>query len=274
MSSPSVLALPDFNKTFIIETDASETGMGPVLMQEGHHISYISKAFSEKNALLSAYERELLAIVFAVHKWQHYLMTLSFIIRTDQQSLKHLLEHKLATPFQQKWLSKLADFDYSVEYKSGRENKVADALSRVPGMQLLTMAVTSVQSQLMKELENHWSTNPHLVKLINELQTEPSTHPQYSWCQNKLMRKGKLVIGSSPEIRKIILDWMHSSGYGGHSGIHATLKRIQTLFFWHDMKNSVIAFIKHCPTCQKCKYDQSAYPGLLQPLPMPVTVCE
>lgn len=67
---------------------------------------------------------------------------------------------------------------------------------------------------------------------------------------------------------------MHSSGHGGHSGKQATLKRIQTLFFWNDIKSSVISFIKHCPTCQKCKYDQSAYLGLLQPIPIPVTVCE
>lgn len=73
-------------------------------------------------------------------------MTFLFVIKIDQQSLKHLLENKLATPFQQRWLSMLAVSDYTVEYKRGREKKVADALSRIPGMQLLILAVTEVHS--------------------------------------------------------------------------------------------------------------------------------
>lgn len=104
------LALPDFSKPFLIETDASGHGMGAVLMQNGHPIAFISQAFSKKNALLSTYERELLAIFLAIKKWQHYLTVNPFTIRTDQHSLKYILEHKLATPFQQKWLSKIAGF--------------------------------------------------------------------------------------------------------------------------------------------------------------------
>lgn len=99
MVNPPVLALPNFNKPFLIETDASNVGMGAVLMQDGHPIAFSSKAFSKKNAMLSAYERELLAVVFAVQKWQHYLTVHPFTIRTDQHSLKYILDHKLSTPF-------------------------------------------------------------------------------------------------------------------------------------------------------------------------------
>lgn len=116
MTSPPVLALPDFQKPFVIETDASGLGIGAVLMQGGHPIAFISKALAEKNLHLSTYERELLALVYAVKKWQHYLVLLPFVIKTDQQSLKHLLDHKIVTPFQQKWLSKLAGMDYVIEY--------------------------------------------------------------------------------------------------------------------------------------------------------------
>lgn len=54
-----------------------------------------------------------------------------FIVRTDQKSLKWLLQQKISTPFQQVWLSKLMGFDYEIQYKAGKENNVADALSRV-----------------------------------------------------------------------------------------------------------------------------------------------
>lgn len=73
MISPPVLNLSDFNETFVIETDVSGSGLGPILSQKGHPIAYASKVFSAKKKPFSAYERELLAIVFAVRQWRSYL---------------------------------------------------------------------------------------------------------------------------------------------------------------------------------------------------------
>lgn len=182
-------------------------------------------------------------MVFAVSKWQHYLMSMSFVIRTDPQSLKHVLEHKLTTPFQQKWLSKLAGFDYVVEYKSGKDNIIADALSRTPGAQLLTIAASMVNSQLMDKLKKNWLEDPQLHKLIDEVSIDNSTHPQCKWHNDMLLRKEKLVVGDNSDLHQVILDWMHNSCHGGHSGVYATLKRIQTLFYWPMMRETVVKFI-------------------------------
>ena len=131
VASPPVLALPpDFSKTFLIECDASGHGLGAVLMQEGRPIAYHSQALKGKNIHLSTYEKELLALVVAVKKWRPYLLGKPFLIKTDQQSLKFLLDQKVGTPAQQKWIAKLMGYIFQVEYKKGRDNKVADALSR------------------------------------------------------------------------------------------------------------------------------------------------
>ncbi|XP_019265828.1 PREDICTED: uncharacterized protein LOC109243359 [Nicotiana attenuata] len=144
MSSAPVLALADFNKPFIVETDACSTGMRAVLMQEGRPIAYLSKAFSAQNRGLSTYEKEYMAVLTAVEKWRHYLQGGHFIVRTDHQSLKFLLEQKITTALQQKGLTKLLGLDYEVQYKKGTENRVADALSRRQDQESTLLAISTV----------------------------------------------------------------------------------------------------------------------------------
>ena len=96
-----VLALPDFTQPFVLETDASSTGVGAVLSQQGHPIAYFSKKLGPTAQRQSAYVREFRAITEALAKFRHYLLGHKFIIRTDQKSLKALLEQTLQTPEQQ-----------------------------------------------------------------------------------------------------------------------------------------------------------------------------
>lgn len=83
-----MLALPQFDKPFVVEIDACSRGIGPVLMQEGHPLAYISRHLQGKQVSLSIYEKELLAVVFTLQKWRHYLLTSHFAIKTYQRSLK------------------------------------------------------------------------------------------------------------------------------------------------------------------------------------------
>lgn len=68
MSSTPVLALPDFNKQFVVETDACDYGIGAVLMQQGQPIAFLSKALADKHRHLSIYEKEFLAVIMAVDR--------------------------------------------------------------------------------------------------------------------------------------------------------------------------------------------------------------
>ncbi|KAF7807802.1 Retrovirus-related Pol polyprotein from transposon 297 family [Senna tora] len=100
MTQAPVLTLPNFQKTFVVETDASNTGVGAVLSQEGHPVAYFSKKLSKKLSLSSAYVRELYAITQAVMKWRHYLLGRKFVVKTDHQSLKELMRQVVQTPEQ------------------------------------------------------------------------------------------------------------------------------------------------------------------------------
>ncbi|XP_050911420.1 uncharacterized protein LOC127126527 [Lathyrus oleraceus] len=132
MMAAPVLKLPDFDKEFIIETDASQCGIGAVLMQEGHPIAFFSKKLGPKMQAASVYIKELHAITESVLKWRQYLLGHFFVIRTDHKSIRELLQQVIQTPDQQAYVRKLLGFHFRIEYKPGVSNRVADALSRVP----------------------------------------------------------------------------------------------------------------------------------------------
>lgn len=124
-----VLALPDFSRPFILETVASGVGVGTVLSQEKHPIAYFSKKLTPKMQRQSAYIRELFAITEAMAWFRHYLLGHKFIIRTDQKSLRSLTDQAIQTPEQQAWLHKFLGYNFTIEYKPGKDNLAADALS-------------------------------------------------------------------------------------------------------------------------------------------------
>ena len=129
MSSAPVLALPNFDKDFVLETDASDYGVEAVLLQNEQPLAYFRKKLSLRMQQASAYVRELYAIIEVVKKWRQYLLGRKFLIWTNQKSLKALLDQVIQTPEQQKYLAKLLGYQYSIVYKLGKDNRVADALS-------------------------------------------------------------------------------------------------------------------------------------------------
>lgn len=267
-----VLALPDFNKQFIVETDACGNGIGAVLMQEGHPIAYISRHLKGKQLHLSIYEKELLAVVFAVQNWRHYLLHGHFIIRTDQRSLKYLLEQRLNTPIQQQWLPKLMEFDYEIQYRQGKDNLAADALSRVEGSEVLSMALSVMECDLMKQIQENYEKDSAVMEVIEALKKKQDAKKHFSWTQGTLRRKSKLVIPAVLQLRNTILAWLHESGSGGHSGRDATSQRVKSLFYWKGMNKDIQSYIRSCRVCQQCKHETIASPGLLQPLPIPTAI--
>jgi hypothetical protein len=156
MTNTPVLALPDFNQPFAIETDACDTGVGAVLMQNGHLITYMSKALGVMNRKLSIYEKEFMAVMMAVDKWRQYLQRGPFLILTDHKSLCTLSDQHLTTDLQRKAMTKLVGLQFQFRYKKGIENNAADSLSRVG--HLLEMSVC--QPDWLHEVTNSYTTDP------------------------------------------------------------------------------------------------------------------
>lgn len=173
-----VLALPNFQKPFVIETDASDYGIGAVLMQDGHPLAFLSKALGPIMRGLSTYEKECLAILMAVERWRSYLMQSEFVIRTDQQSLSHLNDQHLSTPWQHKALTKMLGLQYKIEYKKGSYNRAADALSRREDTSEL-LAISHGVPLWLDEVKEGYASNPSACKLLEQLASGSGQHGSY-----------------------------------------------------------------------------------------------
>ena len=137
LASEPVLCHPDFSKEFKIETDSSEYGLSGILLQKDDDeqdrvVAYMSASLNRSQRNYATWEKELFAIVSAVNKFRPYVFGTRFEIVTDNRAL--LAAKKMMNPCGRvmRWLSDLAQYDYYVTYRRGRDNVVPDALSRLP----------------------------------------------------------------------------------------------------------------------------------------------
>lgn len=264
-----VLALPDFNALFDVTTDASGVAIGAVLSQHNHPLAFYSRKMSPRMQAASAYDREMFAITEAARKWRQYLLGRRFRFYTDQKSLKGLLNQVIQTPSQQRWLTKLLGYDYEILYMLGKQNRVADALSRIPETESVYLALSTCQPLLVDQLQKFYQDHPAGQALLSKLH-ENSTH--FSIAQGILYFKGHIFIPLETNLRPVLLQEFHNSTIGGHSGIKGTMACLTAAFSWPNMTKDVKLHIKECSTCQSNKYMTQKPSGLLQPLPIPTQV--
>ncbi|KAF8405656.1 hypothetical protein HHK36_007732 [Tetracentron sinense] len=249
MTTTPVLALPNFTKTFIIESDASGIGIGVVLMQEGRPLAFTNKTLSPLHLKMSVYDKEMLAVAHAVTKWRPYLIGRRFLIRTDHRSLKYLLEQRISSMEQQKWVTKLLGYDYEIVYKKGVENLVADALSHIPEQAELHSISTPTWSTL-EFIKEEQQRDPELQKIIQRLTHDLSSVPRYSLAVDHLRYKGRIILASHSTHKATVLQELHAAPSAGHSGFLRTYKHISKLFYWKWIKRDVKQFVAECKVCQ------------------------
>ncbi|VFQ79098.1 unnamed protein product [Cuscuta campestris] len=279
MVTAPILRLPNFGLTFYLETDASDVGIGAVLLQQGHPLAFFSKKLGPRRRAASTYHKELYAIAESVHKWRQYLLGREFVIRSEQKSLKDLLCQVIQTPDQQFYIRKLMGFKFRIEYKPGASNKVADALSRRDIIDTPdsddTAAVFLAFAQPIPTLLQDIRRDNALLQDCQSLHSavqQGTAPPHISLHDGMLYYKHRIYISPSSSLRTAILHEFHSTPIAGHQGVDRTFKRVANVFYWRGMQRNVRQFVAACVPCQATKYSTQRPAGLLQPLPIPTHV--
>ncbi|KAF2322669.1 hypothetical protein GH714_028059 [Hevea brasiliensis] len=171
--------------------------IGAVLSQQDRPIAFMSRALGPSKQAWSTYAKEMLAILQAIRTWRPYILGRKFFIQTDQRSLKYLVEQRVVTPEQQNWVSKLLGYDYEILYKPGKENRVADALSRVSGIPSLN-SLFLPHSSLWDRIKATLTTDPYMLR-IGQLASDRPGQP-YIWKNGLIFFKNRVVLGVVPSL--------------------------------------------------------------------------
>jgi hypothetical protein len=121
----------------------------------------------------------------------------------------------------------------------------------------------------MEKLKEGYEEDPKAQQLIQELSITGTNDRGFSFTDGIIRLKGRVWVGNNSLAQNHILQALHSSGIGGHSGIQAAYNKVKALFAWPKLKDTVIAYVQTCEICQQAKSEHVKLPGLLQPLPVP-----
>lgn len=291
LSSAPIIKQFDVTKPTFVTTDSSGIAIAGVLEQEHngrrHVVEYTSRCLrpAEKNYTVT--EQEMLAVVFCLTRWRHYLQALQFTLYSDHHALCHLTRIKSQSGRLQRFSILLSDFAFRIEYIKGASNCAADCLSRYPPN---TPAARLAHIQGERCLR-YWPDVQQQTRLdlfhIRE-DTLKRAQKEDKWCQsvreNLPFETGyvesdgilfkldstfsgiRKVICVPEPFRDEILQWAHDSLAAGHLGKNRTLDNIRRRYYWPRLAQDVSAYVFSCYTCQRFRERSDPPMGELLPI--------
>jgi reverse transcriptase-like protein/integrase-like protein/chromodomain-containing protein len=287
ISSAPVLSHVDQSKPFVVETDASDFALGAVLLQEDRDgdlrpCAYFSHALGPAERNYTTYEKELLAIKAAFEEWRHYLQGGSHPVKvlSDHQGLEQLDKAKVVKQRHARWALFFSRFKFTVTYRPGKDNKLADGLSRRPdynpsgteeGTQqtILVPGVVQIASILRAEEPSHIERIKQAYQDDQYFQACINSDSETLQLNNGLAyHDDRLYIPEGP-LRLEVLTSCHDAKLAGHYGERKTKELVCRQFFWPNINKSIKEYCEACRTCGRAKSSRHLPYGPLMPLSVP-----
>ena len=274
MKDPVTLSYPDWDQEFHIETDACSSGVGAILGQKDERtgrkrpIEFFSSSISPSQRNYAAGQLEAWAAVAATRKWSVYLKGATrVVLHTDHCPLKWILAHKDPKPTFARWLIELQAIPLRVEVRAGKDNPVADYLSRKD----------NVEIDLGVNVEDKFEDNIFSTQSVNSLQRRIKKYqnkdPVICRALEHMKGGGKVDYGQLKKLnghlqvlegtlsfneriivpKKLQLEVTEAVHAQHHLGLTGTLQSLKRSYFWKNMTRDVREFCNACLTCQRAK---------------------
>ena len=274
----TLLAFPDFNKPFHVFTDASDTQLGAVIMQDGKPLAFYSRKLNSAQRRCTTGEQELLSIVETLKEFRNILLGHKVIVHTDH---KNIIYGNLANDRIIRWRLLLEEFGPEHVHINGKDNVVADALSRYPMndddhsgqlsahcMSILTRWEDEVDMETFvttRDMEmEKFPMNPHLIRREQQKVKAITKNKEFKIIKVEdaelFAKDGRIVVPTSLQSRTI--EWFHV--YLAHPGASRMTATIGANFHWKNMKAHIHKHVRTCVQCQLCKKGKKNY-GKLPP---------
>lgn len=267
LTTAPVLSNPDFTKKFYLHCDASDFGIGAVLVQlddEGNErpVAFMSKKLNTAQRNYSVTERECLAAIEAIRRFRCYLELQDFEVVTDHSSLLWLMKQPDLTGRLARWVFKLQPYKFTIRHRKGKEHVVPDALSRMHVDEI------SIIDQIDPEIDLNSPGFDDLDyrNLRSKIKDNPSKYPDLRIVENFVYIRTDHYTGDPgqeglawklwiPEkLRSSVIVRFHSSPVAAHGGMGKTLDLIRRHFYWPGMVTDVREFVRDCEVCKTTKH--------------------
>ncbi|GJX43499.1 reverse transcriptase domain-containing protein [Tanacetum coccineum] len=260
-----ILSLPDGVEDFIVYCDASNQGLGCVLMQRDKVIAYASRQLKIHEKNYTTHDLELGAVVFALKTWRHYLYGTKSVIYTDHKSLQHIFDQKDLNMRQRRWIELFSDYECEIRYHPGKANVVADALSRKERVKprrvrAMAMTIQSGMKVLILAAQKEAFEQENLPsERLNGLEQQMEKRDDGS-----LYFLDRIWVPLVGDVRITIMDEAHKSKYSVHPGADKMYYDLRDMYWWPGMKRDIATYVSKCLTCSKVKAEHQRPSGLLQ----------
>lgn len=264
INKEAVLAFPNYRKQFHLTTDASNKGIGGVLSQEDENgqqrpISFISRKLNNAEVKYSTTEQECLAIVWSIAQLRHYLVGKEFVIHTDHRPLVWLKNNMDASSRLHRWQTKLQEYRFVIRYRPGRENYVADELSRNFQEDVLIAKVEGIQREdwedIIGDVKGLFAVQQDQDMEIDAGSNDSSDLSDDDELADRNQGRDLEKVTDDERINQIISE-MHAGRWAGHRGCNATEAAIRFYFNIPKLREKIREYIAKCDQCQKSKHSR------------------